>query len=183
MKLSKAVCALAALCLLAGCGGGGNGEPEGNEGVKSVSFLSDRAVVGPGDSLELGILIRLERGWHTYADPPGDSGMAPALELKLPDGVWAGKMRLPPHKTFRDAAGETFGFKRAVMLRVPLSVDEIVPIGKELAIEGKLDYMICKDVCLPKSETVRIAVTVAPESAEVSEQWQVALAKGGWEAR
>ena len=43
----------------------------------------------PGDTVVVGIQLRMDAGWHTYWKNSGDSGMPTAIKWQLPAGVTA----------------------------------------------------------------------------------------------
>src|SRR6185369_2276394 len=53
-------------------------------------LLADVAAVQPGSTFTVGVLLDLAPGWHVYWTNPGDSGLAPTVKFKLPDGFTAG---------------------------------------------------------------------------------------------
>ncbi len=142
--------------------------------------LLDRSHVTPGGSAELGVMIALASGWHTYADPPGDSGMAPILTLQLPTGITAGAKRLPPFRVFKDDAGTTHGYENHLLIRVPLTVDPDAESDDIMDIGITLDYLICKESCVPRSMESTLRIPIRRDPAPVTRQWRYALEQGGW---
>ena len=52
----------------------------------TVSLLSEKETVSPGQSFNVGLFLKMDHGWHTYAKDPGDSGLPTTIEWKLPKG-------------------------------------------------------------------------------------------------
>ncbi len=60
-----------------------------------VELISEQATAPPGQPLWVGLLFRLEQGWHIYWQNPGDSGEPPKIRWELPAGFVAGSIRWP----------------------------------------------------------------------------------------
>ena len=52
----------------------------------TASLVSDVDSVAAGKPFHVGLRLQLAQGWHTYWRNPGDAGVAPDLQLSLPDG-------------------------------------------------------------------------------------------------
>ena len=151
-----------------------------SDAASSARLLVERSTVEPGTTVGIGIMIRLAEGWHTYADPPGDSGMAPILHVDLPEGIKAGPLRYPRHKAFRDDAGTTFGFEDSVLLRIPVTVDTGVASSQDVPFRATLDYLICKEACLPQRAELTGTLRIGRPQSAPTPEWRGALSEGGW---
>ena len=172
-----------AAALLALVGGCARQHTEGGPTPPATAEILIRdTAVAPGGSSELGLLIVLADGWHTYTDPPGDSGMPPMFDITWPDGVIPGTALFPAHKAFTDTAGTTFGFEGAVLVRLPFTVADTIPPGTTLSLAGQVDYLICREICTAQSAPVDISFTVATEKKQ-SEKWSKAAQRGGWKGK
>jgi thiol:disulfide interchange protein DsbD len=171
---------LVAVCLV-GCRRAGREEEKKPDLPPSSAVMGvDREWLTPGESAELGVFITLQPGWHTYADPPGDSGMAPAVVLKVSEGITVGSPQLPRHQTFKDAAGTTFGYEKAVLIRVPLTLARDVPAGVA-ALDVNVDYLVCRDACVAQHAGVKLSIPIRAERAPLTKMWEKALKRGGWD--
>jgi len=63
--------------LLVGCSPLRGAVDDNAEEPSSAKLIADRAWLTPGSRAELGFVVQVRPGWHTYGDPPGDSGMPP----------------------------------------------------------------------------------------------------------
>ena len=116
--------------------------------------------IKPGESLKGTLRIDLPEGWHTYSDPPGDSGMPPKIDFTLPQGWKAVRGPLPKAKTFKDAAGVTFGYEDKLIIPFTLTASEQLKPGTTALITVSAQWLICKDVCLPREEKVQLKLNV-----------------------
>src|ERR1700685_4419029 len=66
----------------------------GKELVKP-SLISDVSAIQPGQKFRVGILYKIEPGWHIYWKYSGDSGIPTKIEWQLPAGFTVGDLRWP----------------------------------------------------------------------------------------
>ena len=59
-----------------------------------AELVSEKTAIVPGEPLTVALRLRMERGWHTYWQNPGDSGLPTKLDWNLPSGVSAGAIGL-----------------------------------------------------------------------------------------
>lgn len=113
-----------------------------------------------------GLVIRLDPGFKTYWRHPGESGLPPAFDwsgstnVAGVDVLWPAPTRLP------DPGGISYGYRDGVVL--PLRVtprDPDAPVRLAL----KLDYGVCKDICIPaRAElAIKLPKAGAPERSDV----------------
>ena len=91
---------------------GAQGEPNAR-----LTLLFDRASVGPGEPLRVGVLFDLTPGWHMYWRHSGQSGLPTELEWSVADGE-VGPLQWPAPHVFREADGfiTTYGYEGQVLL-------------------------------------------------------------------
>lgn len=121
----------------------------------------------PGQPLTGAVEIELDDGWKTYWRFPGDAGGVP------PSFDWSGstnaraEVLYPAPKRFSDRSGDTVGYKGALVLPLALTVTEP---GKPVALRLKVEYGICKEICVPAEANLSLDVPAgfaAPVPAEV----------------
>ncbi|MFU8781136.1 MAG: protein-disulfide reductase DsbD domain-containing protein [Kiritimatiellia bacterium] len=152
--------------------------------IKStVSIHAGVTGVKPGATIPVALLIELPDGWYTYAEDPGDAGMPPDIRFRAPEGVTIGAWRFPPHQTFTDAAGTSYGYKQRVVLLNEITLPSEIPSGVAFQSIFDVIWMICKDLCLPFRDRVTLLLPQLEESADLvpSTGWKVLLHSGGWE--
>ena len=82
----------------------------------------------PGDTVLVGVQLKMEPGWHTYWKNPGEAGQATEIKWTLPVGVTAGEIQWPlPHK-IPPADVVTYGYQDEVVLLVPLKVARMTTV-------------------------------------------------------
>lgn len=149
-----------------GCGGRQTTDTQtaDSEESKSVSTAALNLTaerVTPGGRVEGTISIKVPEGWHTYSDPPGDSGMAPIINFRLPADWDASVLPLPAAKTFKDDAGITFGYEDGVDIRFRITAPAGAVSGQDHTIGVSIQWLTCKEICLPWSAEFEKTLTVA----------------------
>ena len=155
----------------------------GAETIKSsISIHAGVNGVQAGVTIPVALLIEMPEGWYTYAKDPGDAGMPPDIRFRAPEGVTIGEWRFPPHQTFTDKAGTSYGYKGRVVLLNEISIPQEIP--QAAFFQGAFDvvWMICKDICLPFRDRVTLHLPQLPPTARRVETkgWKELLRSGGW---
>ncbi len=129
-----------------------------------VSFLSEHAAVSPGRPFYVGVRMKIRDGWHTYWRNPGDSGLAPRIAWGLPDGFEAGPIEWPTPERHAEGDLMTFGYRREVLFPIritpPLRID-----ADSVTIAATVDWLECKDVCMPGTAVLRLSLPVSANPA------------------
>ena len=111
-------------------------------------------IARPGETVWVGVHLKMEPGWHTYWKNPGEAGMATKIVWHLPQGVTAGDIQWPLPEKLPPAEVTTYGYENEVMLLVPLKLAGDVKPGP-LALSAKVSWLECKEQCLPGDATVQ----------------------------
>src|ERR1700694_256192 len=70
----------------------------------------------PGAPLTVALRLKMEKGWHTYWQNPGESGLPTTLAWKLPAGLTAGPIQWPPPRALPAGPLINFGYEGEVFL-------------------------------------------------------------------
>lgn len=125
-------------------------------------LTASHAAITPGQVFQVAWDIRLDDDWHVYWKNPGDSGLAPLL---TPDNgftvtatAWPtpGIIRIPPITNY--------GYHNRVVIMHTLKAPANLKTGP-LNLPVKLEYLFCKDVCMPGRINTVLALNVADTSA------------------
>src|SRR5208337_1265104 len=85
-----------------------------------VELISEQATSPPGQPLWVGLLFRLEPGWHIYWQNPGDSGEPPKVQWNLPTGFAASSIRWPQPIRLGSGSVVDYGYEGQVLLMAPI---------------------------------------------------------------
>jgi DsbC/DsbD-like thiol-disulfide interchange protein len=116
-----------------------------------------RLVAGGADGAArlAAIEIVLDPGFKTYWRSPGESGLPPAFDWAASENLSAAEVLWPAPHRFEDAGGVTYGYKDRVLLPVRVSPSDS---AKPLRLALKLDYGVCKDICIPAQASLALAL-------------------------
>jgi thiol:disulfide interchange protein DsbD len=103
----------------------------------------------------------LAEGWHLYAPLRNDSGFPPRIKLTLPEGWGAGSLQWPAPERYL-AAGDILDhvYHERLALLQDLTLPASAESGQAFSIGARLDWLICKDACVPGHRELDLTVTV-----------------------
>jgi thiol:disulfide interchange protein/DsbC/DsbD-like thiol-disulfide interchange protein len=128
-----------------------------------VQLLLSADTAKPGDTILVGVDLKMEPGWHTYWKNPGAAGMATEIKWQLPPGVTAGEIQWPLPEKLPPAEVTTYGYEDEVMLLVPLTVATNLPAG-QVDLKANVSWLECKEVCIPASASVEAKLNISNET-------------------
>ncbi|MGB6230690.1 MAG: thioredoxin family protein [Litorimonas sp.] len=137
-------------------------------GKVEASLLSSHYAVAPGQTFQIALRTELEEKWHTYWRNPGDSGEPVQIGWVLPESLRAGEIVWPLPDTIPTGPIINYGFEGAPLFPVPFTVADDAPIGAVLEVQADVYYLVCKDICIPESGQLRLALQVS-ETAELND--------------
>ena len=138
--------------------------------------------------MTIGVLLRMDPGWHTYWKNPGAAGMATKIEWQLPPGVTAGEIQWPLPEKIPPAEVTTYGYDNEVVLLVPLKLAADLKPGP-LDLKAKVSWLECKESCIPAGAEVEAALVVGSEmknsadAARIAREMAAAFEEEGVAAR
>ena len=119
----------------------------------------------PGDTVWLGVHLKLAPDWHVYWENSGDSGIPTRVDWSLPSGLQAGQLLWPPPERFETTGIVTYGSRDEVLLLAPLSLPPTLPAGV-LAFRARVSWLECiSEKCVPGSAEITGQVTVGSATA------------------
>ena len=131
-------------------------------GNVQASLIAGGDAAVPGLPLDVGIRLRMAPGWHVYWKNPGDSGLPPTVSWTLPDGFDAGPIEWPAPTRFMDEGLVTYGYHDEVVLPVRIETPGSLP-RDSVVISARVDWLECKDICVPGSATLELRLPVRAE--------------------
>ena len=136
------------------------------QGVQAeVRVISAFTATGETETtVPLGLEFQMNEGWHIYWRTPGEAGLPPELDHGQSLNVAETAISWPVPTRDVTYGIETFVYKDRVVL--PLEVSLQNP-GEPLDLRGKVDFLICADVCIPDS--VEVDFSLPGGAAEIAE--------------
>ena len=103
----------------------------------------------------VGIHIELDKGWKTYWRTPGGAGgVPPYFSWKGSKNLKSAKVKYPAPSRIVSEDGTSIGYKGEVVF--PIDVEAIDP-NKPVELALRLDYGVCKDICVPVQADLGLA--------------------------
>ena len=125
----------------------------------------------PGASFRVALRLRPQPGWHTYWRNPGDSGLPTTIDWQLPEGVTAGAIQWPLPATYRLADVVNYGYGEQTLHVVDMQLPRDWPAGKPLRLRAEAEWLICSDICVPESASLRLDLPTAETPAAPDPVW------------
>ncbi len=145
------------------------------------NLISDSKKIIPGKPFRLGVELTMEPGWHTYYKHSGEAGMPSKIEWQLPEGFKASDLKWEkPHK-FNDSGIVTFGYADYTLISAEIQPPATLKEGAKIDIKAKVKWLSCKDICVPGTAMVQIALPVAASGAAADLINQAKFAKSNFD--
>lgn len=157
------ICALLALTLTA-CGD----KSVGNGPHLEVKLLSDQQSLSPGSRFTLGVLFKPDPGWHIYWRNPGDSGLAPRFAWQSSGGVSVDDPLWPYPEKIEVGPLVNYGYGE-VLIPFPARFSGSPTDASSVKITLSLQWLVCKEECLPGEAQIETSLPTSSTSAAPSE--------------
>jgi DsbC/DsbD-like thiol-disulfide interchange protein len=141
-----------------------------------ATLLADVSAIQPGQTFNVGVLLKIDPGWHIYWKNPGDSGLATKVKLELPRGFSSGAVEYPI-PTRIDLPGDivNFAYENETMLVIPVTAPTDLPSGGPVAISAKISWLVCKELCTPGKAVTALELPIFGDNSsantELFQQW------------
>jgi thiol:disulfide interchange protein DsbD len=129
-----------------------------------VELVAVTDAVVAGQPLRVGLRIKHDPHWHTYWRVPGDSGLPTQIAWTLPSGWSAGPIDWPVPKRLPIGPLMNFGYEDEVLLLVQLTPPPGALSGARVDLAARADWLVCKDVCIPGSADLKLALPLAAQA-------------------
>ena len=117
-------------------------------GHARISLIKDHSDFVPGTSINMGLKVSMDKGWHTYWKNPGDSGGPIEVDWDLPEGFSVSDIKWPLPEKIEYPPLMTYGYEDFVIYPMVLSIP--ADYSNDY-FEMTADILICADVCIPES--------------------------------
>lgn len=132
--------------------------------VVGIRLAAGVSAAAPGAPVTLGLTMRLPAGWHTYWKNPGDSGLAPRVTWMLPAGSSITGPHWPTPRVFAAGGEVTYGYAGEVTLLFTYHVPKRAAPGTRLRLAAQVEWLLCRDSCVPGEGSAAVEVSVARAS-------------------
>jgi thiol:disulfide interchange protein DsbD len=133
--------------------------PVKTEHVEAELVAAKTALV-PGEPVTVALRLSMQKGWHTYWQNPGDSGLPTTLDWKLPAGVAAGPIEWPAPHVLPAGPLVNYGYDGEVLHLVELRPQRTLAPGESEVLRARADWLVCREVCIPEGADLELALPV-----------------------
>ncbi|MEQ8194996.1 MAG: protein-disulfide reductase DsbD family protein [Rhodospirillales bacterium] len=124
-----------------------------------VRLISAVTAVGDQKQAPLGLHVKLQNDWKIYWRSPGDAGFPPRLTWDGSENLKDAEISWPAPKRFSVLGFDTQGYKDEVVLPIQAALAEP---GKPLHARAKLDFLACREICIPYNATLALSLPAGP---------------------
>ncbi|WP_341704901.1 protein-disulfide reductase DsbD domain-containing protein, partial [Ferrovibrio sp.] len=142
--------------------------PDTRELVQA-DLIAEPAAVTPGQPFWVGVRLRMKEHWHTYWRNPGDSGLASAVDWRLPEGFAAGPIVWPAPQRLPVAHLVNFGYEGEILLLTEIVPPAAAISATSVSIGGTLSFLVCETICIPGEAELALTLPVAPPGQATAE--------------
>ena len=129
-------------------------------------LVAEDASVPPGGSITVALEENIRDGWHTYWVNPGDAGAASEIKWTLPKGWSAGDIQWPTPKRLPVGPLMDYGYEGKLWLLQKLTVPADAKAGDTVTLKAAVDWLVCKDICVPEDATLTLPVKIGPAAPD-----------------
>jgi suppressor for copper-sensitivity B len=122
-----------------------------------VRLVAAAPQIGTADAVLLGLEFRLAPGWDIYWRSPGDAGLPPHVDWSGSRNLAAATFAWPAPRRFSAYGLETIGYQGSVVLPIAARLEHQ---GEGLSLHAALDYLTCKDICIPYDTVLSLDLPV-----------------------
>jgi thiol:disulfide interchange protein/DsbC/DsbD-like thiol-disulfide interchange protein len=147
----------------------------------TASLISDVDSIQRGQKFRIGVLYRIEPGWHIYWRYPGDAGIPTKIAWQLPAGFKVHDLQWPiPTRQMEPGDLEVLAYSSEVLLFAGVEAPQSLPNGP-IEIQAKSDWLVCEKSCIPGgaqlSLRINTGVNAPSPSAPIFEKYAAQLPK------
>ena len=130
--------------------------PWQGDGHFRARLVSSTTAVGDAAHIDAGLEFDLEPGWKVYWRSPGDAGLPPELDFSSSGAVAGHRLSFPAPERFSILGLDSYGYAGGVIL--PLRLDLARGAYGDLVVEGRLEGLVCEEICIPVEETLTLSL-------------------------
>lgn len=135
-------------------------------GEARARVLSGVDTIGENTKIEAALELDMAEGWHTYWKNPGDSGLPPRLGWDKSTNVKNIEMSWPvPQRKTEQGLFTVFSYGGKITFPLVIELEEG---AMDTALDLSLQFMACKDICIP----AQLDVTLNLDSGDGRENAQ-----------
>lgn len=155
---------------------GGSAQPSGKPDV-SVRLISKNDSLTPQAVNEMAVVIDQKNGWHTYWRMPGDAGLKTKFYFNVPKNYDVEVPKFPLSERIATGGLVSFGYSGETVFPFNLDVPRFVRFGDKVTISVRVEYLACRDICVPGEATASIRLPLKVAAKEGKDALKIEQAK------
>jgi thiol:disulfide interchange protein/DsbC/DsbD-like thiol-disulfide interchange protein len=132
----------------------------------SVNLYPEDSHITPGQRLRLVVEQNIADEWHTYWKNPGDSGEATRVKWTLPEGFEGGELQFTSPTRIPFGPLLNYGYSKQALFLTDITAPPIIK-GDTVDVKARVEWLVCKDVCVPEMQEITLSLPVAREGQVV----------------
>lgn len=141
-----------------------------------VELVSEAKTPAPGQRFTIGVVMTPQKGWHTYWEHPGDSGMPTRADWKLAAGASASDFRYPVPETYIVAGLMNHVYSHENVLLAEVDVPQ--GASGEFPLKVRLDWLVCDDsICVPEGTDLTLPLVIGDGAADPAQKARFGAAR------
>lgn len=132
----------------------------------TAQLITDQESLTPGSAFTIAVKFILEPGWHIYWKNPGDSGLPPRFTWTTPPSVRVSDPLWPYPQRLTTGPLVNYGYGN-VLIPFPANLATTVKTDS-VTISVGLQWLVCKDECLPGEGSAEITLPISKAAAPPS---------------
>ena len=131
----------------------------------TARLVAERSSAAAGQTIQLGVSMKPDKGWHGYWLNGGDAGFAMRFKWALPTAAKVGEPRYPVPQTLLINGLMNHVYEHDYALLVPFTLPADARAGDTLAISAEADWLACTlEICVPEHARLAAMVRIGPPS-------------------
>ena len=141
--------------------------PDTGEPLVRASVHAEHTGIAPGQTVWIGVRFEVADGWHTYWPGQNDTGFGTVVNPSGPASVTFGPIQWPaPRRYVSPGNILDHVYEKSVLILVPATLATDATPGDQIELNFALDWLVCKELCIPGDDTVRLTLPVTAEPGE-----------------
>ena len=142
----------------------------------TAELVSDASSLDTEMKIKLGVLFKLEPGWHIYWKNSGDSGLPTKVEFTLPEGFEARNLMWPLPSSYKRAGNVLdYGYENSVLLWADVKVPPEHNENSVIPVTVKTSWVSCEDVCIPGKSEIKAELNLNNKKNDLFKKWESLL--------
>jgi thiol:disulfide interchange protein len=143
-----------------------------------IDLVANQSTVALANTLEVGIRMKLDAGWHTYAENT-TTGFPMTVKWTLPEGATVSTTVWPEPKTYTTPEYTDYIYDETVIFPYRIQLPETLTPRTDFTVKVKVSWLMCAESCVPGEAVLESTFPI--EKAPIVAPEQSAILKTAWQ--